>query len=509
MNSIEKPLQAEADTIMLAQDIAIAMQPGDALLLSGALGAGKSVLARAAIRKIAGDASLEVPSPTYTICQAYQLSVPVSHFDLYRIGSPRELDELGLAETLDTDAVIVEWPERGIEEGQTAAYGTNAVLLSIDPGQDDRRIVRIEPFGSGPNTFWQRISRSLAIRDFLSAEWATAARREFLQGDASARRYETVAHDGEVRVLMDAPRQPDGPPVRDGLPYSQIAHLAEDVTPFVAIAHCLRKQGFAAPKLHACDLNQGLLLLEHLGEEKIAPEGQPDRNRYLAAAQLLAELHAKSWPGTVVFDAGKDGEKQHRIPAYDRDAMMIEVSLFADWYVPDHAGKPLSESERAGFDEVWDNLISAAQQAGQSIVLRDYHSPNLIWREELAFPASLGLIDFQDAVRGPLVYDVASLAQDARVDISAELESEIVAHYLKNSPAVEDVSAFHRDYAIMAAQRATKILGIFVRLKQRDGKDAYLKHLPRMRDYLNRSLQHEVLSKYREWLGTVGCLPTE
>jgi hypothetical protein len=133
--------------------------------------------------------------------------------------------------------------------------------------------------------------------------------------------------------------------------------------------------------------------------------------------------------------------------------------------------------------------------------MRDYHSPNLIWRGEEAFPRNLGLIDFQDAVIGPQAYDLASVGQDARIDVPEELEQEMLALYLSQAggrPGFSEAD-FLRDYAVLAAHRATKILGIFVRLDQRDGKPAYLRHLPRMRGYLARNLRHPALARYRQW----------
>lgn len=186
----------------------------------------------------------------------------------------------------------------------------------------------------------------------------------------------------------------------------------------------------------------------------------------------------------------------------------MEVSLLADWYVPHMAGRKLDKGERQAFESIWMKLISVVQQSEQTLVLRDYHSPNLIWREREPFPRNPGLIDFQDAVAGPAAYDLASLAQDARVDVPERLERTIVDHYLecRSKNANPAKPEFARDYAIMAAQRATKILGIFVRLNERDGKPAYLRHLPRMRDYLQRALRHEALNEYRQWLEATGCL---
>ncbi|MEC9342691.1 MAG: phosphotransferase, partial [Pseudomonadota bacterium] len=164
--------------------------------------------------------------------------------------------------------------------------------------------------------------------------------------------------------------------------------------------------------------------------------------------------------------------------------------------------RALDATARSEFFSIWDRLAALLADSPPTLVLRDYHSPNIIWRPNRPFPANLGLIDFQDAVLGPAAYDLASLAQDARVDIAPAMEHGLVDRYLSERRQTEksfDTETFLRDYAIMAAQRATKVLGIFVRLDRRDGKPGYLRHLPRLRDYLDRSLAHPALSAYRDW----------
>src|SRR5690606_30974478 len=148
--------------------------------------------------------------------------------------------------------------------------------------------------------------------------------RQPLAGDASARLYERLKLDGQADLLlMDAPARPDGPPVRNGLPYSAIAHLAETVTPFVAIASILRQKGFVAPEIHAADLDAGLLLIEFLDGSNFLKAGQPVEERYLEAARLLAEMHRQDWPHILTGPFGA----RHELPPYDRQAMLIEAEL--------------------------------------------------------------------------------------------------------------------------------------------------------------------------------------
>jgi tRNA threonylcarbamoyl adenosine modification protein YjeE len=486
---LERHLPDERATVRLGGDLAMALRPGDVLALSGDLGAGKTTLARGLIRAMAEDAGLEVPSPTFTLVQSYDTRVPLNHFDLYRLGSPDELDELGLDEMLSTGAALVEWPERA---GDRLPEGTIAVELTHD---GEGRLAGI--VGSGPA--FERIARSLAMRDFLvGAGWGDAKRRYFT-GDASARSYETVTLPGkDTRVLMNSPRLVLGPPVRDGKPYAVIAHTAQSVAAFVAIDRALANAGVSVPEIFAQDLDNGFLLISHLGSENfLDAEGQPVAERYAAAAELLAAIHAKRWDARLEAVPGVF----HDVPPFDRDAMMIETELLVDWYLPYATGRPAGEALRSGFRAGWNALFDRLERAEWSLILRDFHSPNLIWRGDCKGHDRLGVVDFQDALIGPSAYDVASLAMDARVTVPPSIERTTVDAYVvaRREHDGFDEERFAEAYAIMAAQRNSKILGIFVRLNERDGKPAYLKHLPRIRNYLERALAHPALADLRDF----------
>jgi tRNA threonylcarbamoyl adenosine modification protein YjeE len=494
MGEFRIELADPAATDRLGDDIAAALRPGDLVALSGDLGAGKSALARAIVRAVADDPTLEVPSPTFTLVQAYALRVPLLHVDLYRLGSPDELDELGIDEALKTGAALVEWPQKG---GTRLPEPAISVALSE---QGNGRVAEIVATGAAA----ARLVRSLALRTFLETSGRGEARRTFLVGDASTRAYETVRSAGEPpRVLMNAPKQPDGPPIRDGKPYSRIARLAESVVPFVAVAKALKGAGLAAPEILAQDLDAGILLVEHLGSEGIVDAtGAPIPERYAAAGALLADVHRVRWSPDMAAAPGV----VHRVPDYDREAMAIETELLIDWYVPYALGRKASEAERAAYGAAWGRVFDRLAGAERSLVMRDYHSPNLIWRGERTGNDRLGIIDFQDAVMGPAAYDVASLAMDARVNVSPEVEASTVAAYVAARGQGFERDAFALAYAIMAAQRNSKIQGIFVRLNVRDGKPQYLRHLPRIRGYLRRALAHPALAELKALYESLGVL---
>src|SRR5476651_253751 len=279
-------LADEEATRRLMVDIAAALEPGDLLTLSGDLGAGKTTFARALIRHLAGDDAVEVPSPTFTLMQAYELPrFSLVHADLYRLSGPGELAEFGFEDASEHAVTLLEWPDRAA--GQLPPNRLD-VALTLSPQQSETfRLARVTGYGS----FAARAERIAIIRRFLAQNGLAEAERQFMQGDASTRAYERLKLDGVSYILMNSPRRADGPVVRDGKPYSAIAHLAEDVTPFIAMALALRDRGFSAPEILADDREAGLLVIEDLGDEQVVADGAPIEPRYEVAADLLAQLH--------------------------------------------------------------------------------------------------------------------------------------------------------------------------------------------------------------------------
>ena len=490
-------LPNERATQRLAIDLAAVLKPGDLITLSGGLGAGKTALARALIRHLAGDPALEVPSPTFTLVQTYALPrFTVVHVDLYRVGHQSELAELGVDEAAENSVMLIEWPDRAAGALPPDRLDI-AFALAPDLGPNQRR-VELTAHGS----FVPRLARFTTIRDFLAAEGLADAQRAHLQGDASTRAYERITLGERKLILMNAPRRPDGPAVRGGLPYSAIAHLAEDVKPFVAMARALRDRGLSAPQVHAANLSEGLLLLEDLGTEGIVASDPPTpiEERYAAAVDVLVEIHRQQVAATLPVAP----RVEHALPPYDIDAFLIEVELLLDWYMP-HRGAPVSDATRAEFITLWRDALAYAGTVTPTWVLRDYHSPNLLWLPEREGVRRVGLLDFQDALMGPAPYDLVSLLQDARVDVPDAMEVALLGHYVKarlGSDPDFASTAFVELYVTLGAQRATKILGIFARLNKRDGKPQYLRHLPRIWRYLRRALIHPSMNELKDWYDT-------
>jgi len=300
------------------------------------------------------------------------------------------------------------------------------------------------------------------VAPFLVAAGWGGAKIEPLPGDASFRRYFRIREGEKTAMLMYAP-----PP-------------NEDPAPFLRAARWLDDSGLRAPRILHEQAVDGLVLLEDFGEVRMRDylDAWPDDERevYVAAVDALTQLH-KVRPGPFT---------DYSLAEYQR-----ETKLFVDWYCPAQNLYVDGRSYAAAWDEVLTPLLGR-QRPGVT-VLRDYHAENVMLLGALH---KQGLLDFQDALIGHPAYDLVSLLQDARRDVSPELEAEMLAHYLTGHA---DAATFRADYARLGAQRNAKIVGIFVRLCKRDGKPRYLDLIPRVWALLERDLAHPALAPVARW----------
>lgn len=279
-------------------------------------------------------------------------------------------------------------------------------------------------------------------------------------GDASFRRYFRVtAGDGKKAILMDAP-----PP-------------HEDTRPFIDVAQYLKAAGFRAPVIWAKDGARGFVLLEDFGDcqmrEHLDARPQDEIAIYRQAIDTIIRL--------------ADVPPAH-LPPYDEAAYLREVRLLSEWYMP-AMGLTLDQDEYEG---IWGDALAPVANCHQVTVLRDYHAENIMLLED----GDQGLIDFQDALVGHPAYDLVSILQDARRDVSPEIEAAMLEYYRNAANTAPD---FDLHYALLGAQRNTKIIGIFTRLWKRDGKQRYLDFLPRMWGLLERDLAHPGLAPLKRW----------
>lgn len=491
-------LPDETASERLAAGLAMLARKGDLIALEGDLGAGKTTIARHFIRSLADNPDLEVPSPTFTLVQTYELDeLDVAHMDFYRLEEPAETDELGIEEALDAGAVIIEWPSHA---GELLPPGGLLVELSEQNGGRTAHLTSSTPDWS------ERLDKLQHIDDLLTASGWSSATRHRMPADASSRRYERLSNgpQGASGLLMDMPSRADGDAVHNGLPYSRIAHLAEDITAVEAVNRGLLAQDLSAPEIHAIDTGNGLAVIEDFGAvsfRSLIDDAEQFPLCLASAVMMLADMAARDWPDRIELSSGD----ACRLSQYDMDALLIEVELCLDWYWPHLCSTALPDTVREEFMTAWRKALHLAQPDRPVWVLRDFHVDNLFWLPQREGNRKVGLIDTQDCVLGHPAYDVASLLQDVRITIPAVVEKDYFDMYVAARAAEEedfDAGSFATAYAILGAQRATKILGIFARLSARDGKPGYLKHLPRTSDVLEHNLRHPALAQVKAWFDT-------
>lgn len=318
--------------------------------------------------------------------------------------------------------------------------------------------------------------RDRQINDFLAQAGWQNAQRQALQGDASSRRYIRLNRDGEPAMLMDAP-----PP-------------REKVGAFHDVGALLSEMAFSTPEFLAVDLERGFILLEDFGDRTFTNEladGRDEAALYRLAVDTLIALHKRWDPQTA---SGSDIV----IPPYSDSVLLEEVGRFSEWYLPEIVGADKAKALESEFLALWQAALPGARAVPDSLVLRDYHVDNLMVlpkREEIA---ACGLLDFQDAVIGPLTYDLMSLICDVRRDVTPAVAQEAVTRYRAAFPELPE-EAFTESFAVMSAQRNVKILGNFTRLLIRDGKPTYLKYIPRTWRLIEEALEHRALQDLRAW----------
>ncbi len=308
-------------------------------------------------------------------------------------------------------------------------------------------------------------------RDFLNRSGWGAATVASLPSDASFRQYHRLTGGEQPALLMDAP--PD----------------KENIHAYVTIARHLKSLGLSAPEILALDEAEGLAVIEDFGEDtytRLLDGGTDPEPLYELAVDVLIALH------------GHERAARVEAPPYDHAALMAEALLLPDWYLPAMTGKPTPETVRADYMSAWQSVFDATPPGPETLVLRDYHVDNLMLLEDRSGAARAGLLDFQDALIGHPAYDLVSLLEDARRDVSDDLTEAMQARYRAGLPDLADDS-LGPWYAILGVQRHAKVAGIFVRLCVRDGKDVYLPHIPRVMRLLERGLSNPALTPVKAW----------
>ena len=320
-----------------------------------------------------------------------------------------------------------------------------------------------------------RSTRETSIATFLTVNGWGTAKRALLAGDASFRRYDRLTGaDGKRAVLMDAP-----PPL-------------ENVRPFMAIDQLLTSLDLSVPEILAADPENGLLLLEDLGDDtytRLLAAGHDEADLYARATDLLSALHQRL-PAAALAD----------LRDFDADSAILQVSRLLDWYWPAIHGAEPSAAIRTAFENAWRQVLPLWQQLPRSLVLFDYHVDNLLLLDRPGVRCC-GLLDFQDALAGPIAFDLASLLEDVRRNVSLDLRQRLIGRYLAANSGL-DRDAFMTVYAVSAAQRNIRIAGTFARLLRRDNKPGYQRYMPRTWELIAEDLQHPALAPVAAWFET-------
>lgn len=336
--------------------------------------------------------------------------------------------------------------------------------------------------------------RDTLINDFLASTGWDKAIRHPIAEDASHRHYHRLIKDQQQAILMDAPP----PPVANGKEYAQAARLADHAPiAFAAIAEALYQRGFSAPEILAANINAGLLLLEDLGDNSLAvhlrAQPQQESSCYQACVDMLAALYRASFMPVLSY-----GRQIWEVRDYHPSTLQVEVDLCLDWYGHAHACQ-IDTSARHDWQLLWAEILLTLNHLPPGLVLRDFHAENIFWLQDREDFARIGLIDFQDALFGHPAYDLVSLLEDARRNVHPALSEPLIHRFCTQAGGIDE-SAFSQAYAILGAQRNSKIIGIFTRLAIRDNKPAYLDLIPRIQTHLRHNLTHPALAGLKTWI---------
>ena len=343
--------------------------------------------------------------------------------------------------------------------------------------------------------------------DFLKAAGLADAVRAPLPGDASTRRYERLTPtSGATLMLMDQAPAAESRPCdprwtpeqRRAAGWNAVARLsAGQIEAFAAVAAHLKSLGLSAPEIPALDAVNGLAVLEDFGDDlfaRVIANGADETPLYLAAIEALAVLHDAGTPPQNLNGPGGDWP----LLTYDETALQGGADLFVEWLPKLDDRVRFDAAAVADWRAAWAPIVASGAAGASVMAHRDYHAENLIWLPQRDGAARVGMIDFQDAVRAHPSWDLHSLLQDARRDVSTALEAEALDRYFALRPGI-DRAAFIADYAGLAALNEARIIGIFARLIARDGKPRYCQFLPRMWRHLNANLDQPALAPVARW----------
>jgi tRNA threonylcarbamoyl adenosine modification protein YjeE len=474
---VTRTLSSVADTERLAAQLAPYLTAGDVIALSGDLGTGKSVFARALLVAL-GCRETHIPSPTFTLVQTYMdTRLPTAHTDFYRVEDPAEVAALDLGDFLSHGVVIVEWPEKAPQ-----ALPATALHITLTATGDSTRTVTLNGHGWKKRLAFADRSLARAVTPEGRLAYARAATGEAIDtvaivaADASFRSYWRIQTTQGSRILMDAP-----PPL-------------EEVTPFAAISSYLNSVGVHAPAVHHMDVTNGYMLLEDFGDTTMfeaIKQGEDMAALYEKAVDVLTHLAKQPLADVPVFS-----------PALYQD----EACLYTDWYLPVVRGRATDPALRQELRDLWLPLVAKINATPKTTILGDYHCQNLMvlphWRA--AGIDGMGVLDFQGARVGTVAYDMVSLLYDVRFDVPADLRGHLIRRFVDGLDGAVTMTEFMTALRLSGVQNLMRIAGIFTRLQHRDGKTAYGRYMPRLWGHLSELLAHPECAAVRHFMGRHG-----
>lgn len=486
MTTLSKKISvvSEEELKRLAKTLAGYCSGAECICLHGELGAGKTTFASFFINALSLG-TVEVTSPTFTLVQEYEATLfngqalPLYHLDLYRMENESELIELGLEEMLARGITLIEWPSIA-----TTYLPPDHLTMTITMGKtDNARMITLECDAASA---WKElpllaqggnVERTQHKQEFLNKHGWGNAEIFPVTGDASFRSYARLKRGKETAILMDAP--PDKEPLES----------------FIGVRELFERKSFAVPAIIGADKENGFLLLSDFGDDSFT--------------RLLKENRASEWdlyrPAIevlVAINRETQWEGDYKLPPYDWPVIKREASLLGEWLLPFFMPKERAAKENQEFLERLKRVHDSLNLEPLVPVHRDFHADNLFWLAEAATPVTqVGLLDFQDALLGRPAYDLVSLLEDARRDVSAEVVAKSLEMFEQRLSIPKEKLA--AEYAFFGTQRNAKILGIFARLWLRDGKPRYLDYIPRVWDHFAGDLKHPLLKPLQEWAENV------
>ena len=459
--------------------IAPIFEKGDLLALNGEIGSGKTTLTKHLINYLTATRIDEINSPTFNLCQTYSNEdLIISHYDFYRLDYLQEIEELDINDSIKNNFTIIEWANKF-----SSILPKDHIEIQID-NKSDKREYKILFHGE----YAKKIAAHKNRLSFLSNSNLNIKKITNMRGDASKRKYYRVNDGTENFVLMDA--------LEDSINKTT---TSKTITDFIIFRQYLEDIGLRVPKIYEFDIQKQLILEEDLGlttyDELYSKLSFQDLINP-AIESLLILVHS-DYKNINDLD-GKAFEPQN----FDEKVFINESKIFIDYYWPYVKNSICPEEEKYEFLSIIEKIYSDLS-TDKTLVLRDYHSPNLHYLQNEKGHKKCALIDFQDALLGHPLYDLVSLAQDARFTISEDQERYIVDtfedKFLFNDFQLSK-SSFNEQYKILAIQRSLKILGIFARLSLLEGKNNYIIHMPRVLDYIRRSMDCSLLNNLTHWL---------